>query len=55
MDITMCYGVGCSQKENCIRYTTKPDFIEMYFTETPINKDGTCDWFKNKGNNYPRL
>jgi hypothetical protein len=46
MDITLCKGNNCQIKEQCKRYTYKPDFpmYQWYFTESPI-KDGKCEMF----------
>jgi hypothetical protein len=46
MDITLCKGNNCQIKEQCKRYTYKPDFpmYQSYFTESPI-KDGKCEMF----------
>ena len=60
-DISMCKGsIGaydCPLKNNCHRYTAKPDeFGQSFFVNPPFNrikKDGeevTCDYFwDNKG------
>jgi len=46
MDITLCKGNNCPMKEQCKRYTYKPDFpmYQSYFTGLPI-KDGKCEMF----------
>ena len=45
MDITMCPGTGCPQKEKCYRFTAKPsEYMQSYFMEPPI-KDGKCDMY----------
>lgn len=48
-DITMCEGGECPHKEQCYRFTAKPNqFMQSYFMEPPI-KDGKCDhyWGEN--------
>lgn len=34
-DITMCFGSGCPLKEQCYRYTAKPDEYQSYFVGLP--------------------
>lgn len=35
-DITMCFGSGCPLKEQCYRYTAKPDkYRQSYFVGLP--------------------
>lgn len=35
-DITMCFGGGCPMKEQCYRYTAKPDkYRQSYFVGLP--------------------
>ena len=44
-DITKCEGTGCPIKENCYRYTSKPnEYRQSYFVEVPY-KDDECDHF----------
>jgi hypothetical protein len=44
-DITMCLGTDCPHKENCYRFTAKPnEYRQAYFTESPI-KDGKCEMY----------
>ena len=44
-DISMCFGAECPLKEQCYRFTAKPDeFRQSYFADPPI-KDGKCDYF----------
>lgn len=61
----MCHGTDCPYKEQCYRFTAKPDEYQYYFSTPPI-QDGKCDhyWGENaefiwnqlhdivKGNNY---
>ena len=45
LDITMCNGNNCNMKESCYRFKAEPDEdIQSYFTESPINKEGKCDF-----------
>lgn len=41
LDITMCFGDNCPLKKKCIRYLTKPEKYQSYFTNSPY-KDGKC-------------
>jgi hypothetical protein len=44
-DIAMCKGTGCPVKEQCYRFTAKPnEFRQSYFVEVPF-KDGKCEMF----------
>ena len=44
-DITMCSGEKCQLKENCYRYTAKPnEFRQAYFMEPPVLGE-TCEYF----------
>ena len=44
-DITMCSGEKCPLKENCYRYTAKPnEFRQAYFMEPPVS-EGECEHF----------
>ena len=44
-DITMCSGEKCPLKENCYRYTAKPnEFRQAYFMEPPVIGE-TCEYF----------
>jgi len=52
-DITKCKGGNCNMKESCYRFTAKDsEYRQSYFSELPINKDGSCDmyWDKNQEN-----
>lgn len=44
-DITKCEGFDCKNKSKCYRYTSIPSMYQSYFTSTPMNDDGTCDYF----------
>lgn len=45
-DITMCHGTGCPVKEDCYRYTAKPNkYRQSYFTDPPVDEDGNCEYF----------
>lgn len=39
-DITMCDGKGCPLKQNCYRFTAKPNERQSYFAEAPWERDG---------------
>ena len=42
-DITMCEGEGCPLRDNCYRFTAKPNpDRQSYFVETPVSQDGKC-------------
>ena len=44
-DISMCFGKGCPLKDNCYRFTAKPnEFRQSYLMEVPF-KDGKCEEF----------
>jgi hypothetical protein len=64
-DITLCFGKDCPYKDNCYRYTAKPDEYQAYFSNPPI-KDSKCDYYwgpnaeniwtkNNKSNSSQRL
>lgn len=44
-DISMCKGDGCTIKETCYRFKAIPSGMQSYFTNSPVNDDGTCDYF----------
>ena len=49
-DITMCDGTDCPIKEQCDRFTSKPnEHRQSYFVNVPGKLDEdlqfTCDWF----------
>jgi hypothetical protein len=57
MDITMCKGTNCPQKETCYRFTATPnEYRQSYFTEAPI-KEGKCEmyWGENQINIWNQL
>ena len=41
-DIAMCSGKDCPLKDSCYRYTSKPSYLQSYFSNIPY-KDGECD------------
>ena len=43
-DITKCTGEGCTKKDTCYRFTSKPDIYQSYFKDPPI-KDGECEYY----------
>jgi hypothetical protein len=36
-DIAMCKGDNCPMKEDCYRYTAKPNSYQSYFTSIPFD------------------
>lgn len=42
-DIAKCLGENCPLRDNCYRYTSKPDLLQTYFTHSP-NKEGACEY-----------
>ena len=45
-DITMCHGIGCEVKRRCYRHIANPsEFMQSWFSETPMKKDGSCEYF----------
>ena len=53
-DISNCEGDGWAIKATCYRPIAIPSGMQSYFTNSPVNDDGTCDYFmeiwdKNKG------
>lgn len=44
-DITMCSGDECKQRRWCYRYTAKPGYSQSYFTNPPLETDGTCKYY----------
>jgi len=45
-DITMCKGDGCKLKDKCYRFTANANpHYQSYFTDLPLNDDGSCDYF----------
>ncbi len=49
-DITMCDSISkngqCPVRDQCYRYTATPnEFRQAFFTEAPLEADGTCDHF----------
>lgn len=48
-DITKCKGYNCNMKESCYRFIAKDnEYRQAYFSELPINKDGSCDMYLGK-------
>lgn len=41
----MCHGTDCPKKESCYRYTAKPEPYQTYFVHTPLEIDGSCEYF----------
>ena len=51
----MCKGEDCKLKESCYRFTAIPnEYSQSYFIVVPIDKNGYCDeyWNKGVGNEY---
>jgi hypothetical protein len=48
LDITKCRGTGCVLKNECYRYTAKPDKMQSFFVKPPLEDDGTCGYFWRK-------
>ncbi len=45
MDTTMCKGDGCPLKDNCLRFTAKPnEYRQAYFITPPYKKDEGCEY-----------
>ena len=45
-DITKCHAINCKKRHSCYRYISDPyHFRQSYFSESPMNKDGTCDMY----------
>ena len=43
-DITKCDGKRCDKREFCYRFTAMTSkYMQSWFTDAPIKKDGTCD------------
>ena len=36
-DITMCSGIGCPLREDCLRHKSKPSINQSYFMYMPYN------------------
>ena len=50
MDITMCSGEGCLDKQNCYRFTAEASEYQSIFMNPPVKEDGTCDhYWDNQG------
>lgn len=47
----MCKGVNCPVRWSCYRFTANPDYIQSYFSESPIDEETKeCNYFwDNKG------
>lgn len=43
--ITMCKGDGCQLRGECYRYTAPIGRRQSFFTNTPVDQDGKCDYF----------
>lgn len=40
----MCPGGDCPYKEDCYRYTAKPNDYQSFFAYAPI-REGKCDYY----------
>lgn len=55
-DITMCKGKDCWQKYSCYRFNAKPDSMQSYFLNAPVDKDGNCKYYsKDDGRRYDQV
>jgi hypothetical protein len=46
-DFSMCEGGNCPQKQNCKRYTAKPDYWQSYTSfEASYTGEPNCEQFK---------
>jgi len=48
-DISKCYGYGCGKATKCFRYTANSGMMQSYLMDSPMNDDGTCDYFLSNG------
>lgn len=44
-DITKCKGVGCDKSTSCYRFVARAGMMQSYFTESPMESDGTCEYY----------
>ena len=44
LDIYKCKGTDCPLKENCYRFTCKPNHWQSWFIASPF-KDNKCDFY----------
>ena len=44
LDICMCQGYKCPLKDECLRYKSKPEKLQTYFTEI-LYKNGKCKYY----------
>ena len=48
-DITMCNGVGCLIRQNCYRFTAKPNKHWQSYFKVPVIDGKNCEYLiKNK-------
>lgn len=54
-DITMCAGEGCPIKEDCYRFTAKPNGLyQSYFSVVPYDRKLGCDhYWENRSARVP--
>lgn len=45
MDICMCRGEGCLNKEQCYRFLAEPNYLQSYFIGSPLDDNGNCLYF----------
>ena len=43
-DIAMCTGHDCIDKEQCYRFTAKPNIYQTMFIGTPRAESGDCEY-----------
>lgn len=54
-DISLCSGTNCNLKENCYRYKSTPKpFWQSYFSNPPLEEDGSCKYFWQIESNIPK-
>jgi hypothetical protein len=44
-DISMCRNEQCSQKENCYRFTAKPNDPYQWYDSFKQDENGKCDYY----------
>lgn len=52
-DITMCPGTGCPMQDKCYRANARPSMMQSWFSEMPLQPDGTCAEFIEPRNKRP--
>ena len=45
-DITMCRGIGCHQKDTCLRFTAEAnEYQQAYFIKEPRDTETECEMY----------